>query len=250
MNENVADDVKAGSFWSRLGRAWYRPPMFAGLLAVAVIAANYRVVFFGETFGLRDFAVFGYPLAAHLQESLRAGELPLWNVLSECGHPFLGQWNTMVLYPFMLLTVLFPLGSALAVFCLVHQYVGGLGMYFLARRWSRCGPAGALAGILYSFDGIMQTALMWPNNIAALGLLPWVVLAVQSAWRQGGRVVCGAALLSAIQLLSGAPEMILVTWLFVLLALGHDWAKCADKREGLRLGRRCGCVVVLAAPRL
>ena len=241
----MSDESSGNTVWRRLGRSWYRPRTFAALLALAVIGANHRVVFFGETFGLRDFSIFGYPLALQLQESLRAGELPLWNILSECGHPFLAQWNTMALYPPMLLTALFPLGPALAIFCLVHQYLGGLGMYFLARRWARSGPGAALAGVLYTFDGIMQTALMWPNNIAALGLLPWVILAVQSGWRLGGRAMLGAALLSGLQLLTGAPEMIVFTWLLVLLALGHEF-KCAGEERKPML-RRCGTVIGLAA---
>ncbi|MGB0579955.1 MAG: hypothetical protein ACPGVU_09665, partial [Limisphaerales bacterium] len=219
--------------------------MFAALLALAVIGANHRVIFFGETFGLRDFSVFGYPLALQLQESLKAGELPLWNLLSECGHPFLAQWNTMTLYPPMLLTVLFPLGPALAIFCLGHQYLGGLGMYFLARRWTRNGPGAALAGVLFTFDGIMQTSLMWPNNIAALGLLPWVILAVQTGWRTGGQVLLGAVLLSGLQLLTGAPEMIVFTWMFVLLALGHECKRAGAERKQMLL--RCGVVIGMAA---
>lgn len=230
--------------------AWHRPGWFSLLLGIGVIAANHRVVFGGESFALGDFTVFGYPLACHLQASLQAGELPLWNPLNECGQPFLAQWNTMTLYPPMLLTTLFPLASALSLFCLAHQYLGGLGMYFLARSWTRNGPAGAIAAVVYAFDGIMQNSLMWPNNIAALGLLPWVMLTARIGWQNGRRSLLAAALVATLQLLTGAPEMILVTWLFVLLALVHDLGHRPRREMLLRCGSIIGLAAALAAAQL
>jgi hypothetical protein len=247
MNRKRRQALGAPGFLAEVGRRWYRPRWFAGLLAIFVIGANFEVVTGEATFGLRDFSMFGYPLAAHLQESLRAHELPLWNPLSECGHPYLAQWNTMVLYPFMLLAVLFPLTWSLGVFCLAHQYLGGLGMYFLARRWTRNGPAGALAAIIYAFDGIMQNSLMWPNNIAAFGLLPWVLWAVQHGWRTGGRPLLLASGLAALQLLTGAPEVILITWLFVLLVLAAE-RNVPGRPLGARIfAFRCVCIIGIAA---
>ena len=60
-------------------------------------------------------------------------------------------------------------------------------MYFLAHRWTDNLSAAAAAGPAYSFNSQMLNSLMWPNNIAALGWLPWVVLAAEHAWREGGR---------------------------------------------------------------
>jgi hypothetical protein len=61
----------------------------------------------------------------------------------------------------------------------------------------------------------MLHALMWPNNIAALGWLPLVALLVERAWREGGRKVLLAATVGAMQMLTGAPEVISFTWLIV-----------------------------------
>ncbi len=54
--------------------------------------------------------------------------------------------------------------------------------------------------------------LMWVSNLAAWAWMPWVVLAVEDAWRRGGRSLCVAALAGAMQMLSGAPEIIVFTW--------------------------------------
>jgi hypothetical protein len=208
--------------WSSLGRRWHRPGGFALLLGILVVGANFKVIFGGETFVLRDFSLFGYPLAAHVRASIWSGELPLWSPFNECGHPFLAQWNTMVLYPFSLFHLVLPLSWSLGVFCLLHQYAGGLGMYFLARKWTRNSHGAALAGVIYAFNGIMQNSLMWPNNIAAFGCLPWVVLAVQSGCRTGGRTLVGAALIAAVQMLTGAPEVILCTWVLLIMVVAGE----------------------------
>ncbi|MEQ2007866.1 MAG: hypothetical protein ABMA26_13800, partial [Limisphaerales bacterium] len=164
------------------------------------------------SFVLRDFSVFGYPIAHYHRECFWRGELPLWNPLNNCGLPFLAQWNTMTLYPGSLLYLLLPLPWSLGFFMLLHLWLGGVGAYAIARRWTGMNFAAAVAGVAYAFHGLTQQSLMWPNNIAAFGLLPWVVLTVESGVREGGRKLIAAALVGALQMLTGAPEVIVFTW--------------------------------------
>lgn len=207
-----------------------------GLLALSVVA--YPLAWFGVgSFVLRDFGVFGYPLAHHFRESFWAGELPLWNPLNYCGLPFLAQWNTMVLYPPSLIYLLLPLPWSLTVFCLLHQFVGGVGMFVLGRRWSGSALGGAVAAIAYMFNGLMQNALTWPNNIAALGLLPWMIILVERAWRDGGRWLVGAAILGAVQMLSGGPEIVLLTWALSGLFLAVEMISTGFRGSGIAAGR-------------
>ncbi|HEX4646970.1 MAG TPA: hypothetical protein VH598_15310, partial [Verrucomicrobiae bacterium] len=115
--------------------------------------------------------------------------------------------------------LLFPLPWSLGVFCLAHLFLAGLGMNFLAHRWTGNRLAAAVAGMAFGFNGLTWYGLMWPNNLTALGWMPWVVLAMEKAWRDGGRWLAPAALAGAAQMLSGAPEIILQTWVF----LGVVW---------------------------
>ena len=191
---------------------WFTPGRFAALLAV-LIAAAYPEVLTGQgTFFHRDFADFGYPLAFYHRESFWRGEFPLWNPLNDCGLPFLAQWNTLTLYPLSLIYLLLPLSWSLGLFCLAHLFLAGMGMYFLAWRWTDNRFAAAAAGLMFSFNALMLNCLMWPNNIAAMGWLPWVVLLTERAWRGGARWLLAAALAGAMQMLAGAPEVILLTW--------------------------------------
>ncbi len=195
---------------------WFTPGRFAAVLAVLVAAAYPEVLLGLGTFFHRDYAVFGYPLAYYHRESFWRGEIPLWNPLNDCGLPFLAQWNTLTLYPLSLIYLLLPLSWSLGMFCIAHFFLAGMGMYFLAYRWTDNRFAAAAAGVMFSFNALMLNCLMWPNNIAALGWLPWVVLVAERAWREGGRWLPVAALAGAMQMLAGAPEVILLTW--VLLA--------------------------------
>jgi hypothetical protein len=124
---------------------WFTPGRFAVVLAVLIVAAYPEVALGASTFFFRDFGLFAYPLAYYHRESFWHGEVPLWNPFNDCGLPFLAQWNTMVLYPFSLFYVLFPLSWSLGIFCLGHLFLCGMGMYFspgIGRetRWRRPSP--------------------------------------------------------------------------------------------------------------
>ena len=209
--------------------AWLTAGRFALILAAGIFAAYPEVVLGMRTFFFRDFGYFGYPLAFHHRESFWRGELPLWNPLSNCGLPFLAQWNTLVLYPGSLIYLLLPLTWSLGVFCLLHQFLGGLGMYFLATRWTQNHFAAGVAGMVFAFNGLALNCLMWPNNIAALGWMPWGVLQLERAWEDGGRHTILAAVFGAMQMLAGAPEIILFTWVIAAVVLA---AEIVSRRKG------------------
>src|SRR5437773_8060887 len=211
-------------------------PHFAILLAVLLLASFPLVIFGCRSFFTRDFANFGYPLAWQVQQSYRAGEIPLWNPYNFAGLPFLAQWNTLALYPPSLIYVLLPLPWSLNFFNLAHLYFGGLGMFCLARRWMNHGAAAGMAGVGYAFSGLLISGLMWPNNTAALGWLPWVLLLGERAAVEGGRRSVPAALVMALQLLAGAPEIIVLTWAG-LMALVLFARESNAPPAGRRLGR-------------
>ena len=204
-----------------VGRAenWLSPARFALLLAAFIFAGYPDVVVGSGTFIFRDFGGFAYPLAFYHRESFWRGEVPLWNPLSECGLPFLAQWNTLVLYPGSLIYLFLPLSWSLSLYCLLHQFIGGMGAYLLAHRWTGNRLAAAVAGTAFAFNGLTLNCLMWTNNIAALGWMPWVVLAASAAWQQGGRKIVAAAQIGTLQMLTGAPELIFTTWVLTTALL-------------------------------
>ena len=222
---------------------WLTPRRFIVLLAVLTLAA-YPQVFLGfQTFVYRDFGLFSYPIAYYWRESFWHGGLPLWNPLNTCGTPFLAQWNTQVLYPPALFYLLFPLSWSLGVFCLLHLFWGGLGMFFLARCWTQNQLAAAFAGIIFAFNGLMLNSLIWPATIAGLAWMPWVVWLTERAWREGGRVVVLAAVAGALQMLSGGTEAVLLTWAWIGASSLSEFIRCNGPRR--KILWRTGLVVLL-----
>ncbi len=193
----------------------FTPGRFGILLALLVFAAFPQVILGPETFIARDFGFFAYPLAHFQQDCLRQGQLPFWNPYNNCGVPFLAQWNTMPLYPPALFYLALPLAWSLGMFSLLHLWFAGLGMFLLARRWSGRNFAAAFAGVAFAFNGFTLNLLMWPSHIATFAWLPWVVLAAELAWREGGPKIILAAFAGSMQMLAGGPETILFTWLIV-----------------------------------
>jgi hypothetical protein len=231
---------------------WFSPGRFAALLGVVLVLAFNRVLLGGESFYFRDFGIFGYPLAWYHRDSFWRGEVPLWNPYNGMGLPHLAQWNTLALYPGTLVYLLLPLPWSLNVFCLAHLFLAGLGMYFLALRWTGNRFAAAVAGLAFALNGLLLSSLKWPNNIAVLGWTPWVVWLVERAWERGGRMLVVAGLAGACQMLAGTPELILLTWMVLAgMWVGAVWLRWRHRREGAQCWRsvlvRFPLVVLLVA---
>jgi hypothetical protein len=195
--------------------SWITPRRFAALLAILVCVSWPGILLGLQTFIYRDFGFYFMPIARYLRECFWHGQLPLWNPLNYCGEPFLAQWNTQVLYPPALFYLLLPLPWSLNVFCLLHLFLAGLGMFFLGRDWTRNDFAAALAGVVFAFSGLTMGSLLWPSIISGLAWMPWVVRYAIRGWRDGGRILVIAAVFGALQMLSGGVEVVLLTWVLI-----------------------------------
>jgi hypothetical protein len=204
---------------------WFSPGRFALILGALIFASFPQVLLGLQTFVVRDFGFFAYPLAHYQRECFWRGELPLWNPYNNCGAPFLAQWNTMPLYPPALVYLVLPLSGSLSFFCLLHLFWAGMGAYCLIRRWTDNLSAAAIAGVIFAFNGLSLNLLMWPSHIATLSWAPWVLLAVERAWQEGGRRIVVAAMAGAFQMLAGGPETILLTWLLAFALALVEWVR-------------------------
>ncbi|KAF0178140.1 MAG: hypothetical protein FD161_2077 [Limisphaerales bacterium] len=216
--------------------AWLTPGRFALILAALLAATFWRVLFGDEAFFYRDYGFLGYPFAHFHRECFWSGDFfPLWNPYVNCGAPFLAQWNTLCLYPGALIYLLLPLPWSLGFFCVAHLFLGGMGMRALAERWTGSRFGAAVAGVAFVFSGLVLGCVIYPNYLVALGWMPWVMLAVRRSWQEGGRSVVLAALAGAMQMLTGAPEIILLTWA-LLTALAVMDAAVKRKTENVSRG--------------
>ncbi len=221
------------------------------LLLSAIIGARFAPVLLGrESFYYRDYGLFTFPIAHYFRECFWRGEFPLWNPYNNCGVPLLAQWNSSLLYPPSLFYLLLPLVWALAVFQLAHLVFGGAGMFLLARKWTGNSLAAGVAGLAFALNGLSLHMLMWISNLAAYAWMPWVALAAAAGWSHGGRSLALAVLAGAMQMLSGAPELIILTWIFVAGVWLADWRRRKDRKMVFRLAVICGLITAVAAAQL
>ena len=155
---------------------------------------------------LGDVPTFVYPSLALTRSSLLAGRFPLWNPDMYAGQPFLASYQTGLLSPAMLLSVLFEPPDALLAHAVLRLLLGGVGMFLFLRRLGLAPPAvwfGALAFLLNPFS------MVWLEHppSAVSGWLPWLLWSVERNRQVGGPGnVALLAVVSALTLLAGHPE--------------------------------------------
>jgi hypothetical protein len=213
------------------------------LLGLLMFVYCPEIIFGTHALFYRDAGQFGYPVGIYLRDCLWRGEIPLWDPYSDCGIPFLAQWLTLALYPPSLIYMLLPVPWSINLFILGHVFLAGLGMYFLARHWFGNRFAASVAGLAFAWNGLLLHSWMWPNLIATLAWMPWVIWLCDRARSAGRRTLILAALAGGMQMLTGSPEEIIYTWLMVLaFFLVGAWLERRPILGGLA---RLACVVAL-----
>jgi hypothetical protein len=138
------------------------------------------------------------------------GKLPLWNPYLFGGVPFLGDFQSALLYPPNLTFLLLPVGLAISWSLAIHLFWMGVSVYFWAcagRGLSR--RAGLVAGIaaMFCFPFFLHLHAGHLSNICTMAWAPWIFLAVDRWFlsRQWRWVIIGAAA-AALQIYAGHPQ--------------------------------------------
>ncbi len=205
--------------------AWFRnPDVWApSLLVLLGILFFADPLFSSKNFYFRDILNFHYPLRRALIDSYARGEWPLWNPFVYLGKPMLANPNYMAFYPSTLLHLFMPFNYAFKLHLIVHPVLGGVGLYFLARRLGIV-PLASLGGSLaYEFSGTVLSFLNLYNIVPAVALIPWIGWAfsgaLQGRWLR--RTLIFGALLS-LQAVALEPIMFQCNlWFLASLSLYH-----------------------------
>ena len=122
---------------------------------------------------IADLAIQNTPWKQFALNSLRGGEIPLWNPYLFAGAPFLANGQHSMLYPFSVLFLVLPIAKAYGWFVLSQVWLAGLSMYAFGRILGlRRGGAG-LAGLVYQgAQFLIISAAVFPMIVAAVVWLP------------------------------------------------------------------------------
>ncbi|TMB18038.1 MAG: YfhO family protein [Deltaproteobacteria bacterium] len=168
-------------------------------------------------------------------ESVRRGELPLWNPYSLAGTPFIASMQSAVFYPINLLLTAAPFARTFAWSALARLWIAGFSTYLLARFHGVSRTGALVAGLSFMLCGYMIVWLGHPHTNVAVWL-PALVLAGERlrAAESGARRMRAVALLAAlvgIQFTGGHIETS-VDVLFCLGAYyGLRWWQGAGRRQ-------------------
>ena len=185
------------------------------LLGVLILVSQSGIVLGTRVFTYRDAGLFTYPVTYYFRDCFWHGKWPLWDPYNNCGIPFLAQWNTLTLYPASLIYLLLPMPWSLNIYLVAHLFLAALGMYRLFHWWFGSRLGASVAGLAFAWNGLTLQFLAWSSHIAAFAWMPWVILYCARATKERGRVWVWAALAGACQMLTGAPETVLFTWLII-----------------------------------
>ncbi|NNE07481.1 MAG: YfhO family protein [Gemmatimonadetes bacterium] len=187
-----------------------------------------------------DSAITYFPRRWLSQESMRAGEAPLWNPHVLGGTPHLADFQSGVYHPLNLILYRFDALRATGIFLYVHLLAGALGLFLFLRALG-VGPwGGALGAIAFGFNAYFATYIGHPVHITTGCWLPFLLLAVRRAVH--GRGWLALPLVVAMLFLGGFPQTILYSLIiagaYALFEAGAKkrWIGIASAGAGVALG--------------
>ena len=155
--------------------------------------------------------------AAH---TLASSHVPLWNPYTYAGQPFLGGFESAVLYPPNLIFLCLPLTVALNFSLLFHLVILGWGMERWAFRRGLHPWAAALAGVIAPLSGAVFPHLYAGHlsNLSTMAWAPWIFFGLESwvgARNRRGLFLASVAI--CLQILAGHVQYFFYTAVAVAL---------------------------------
>ena len=199
----------------------------------------------------RDTGRLYYPVKLFIAQQLRAGHLPLWDPLTECGVSLLGQVTPALLHPATLLYLAFPFDLAFKLNHMLGPLLGGIGAYRLSRRigastWASMAGAIAYAGCGYVIS-VTGSNLPYAIGVGSVPIAVDAVLGFVEAPSVGRYAWAGAAV--ALIAYAGEPQSVLIAGL-----LSAAWVLAIAKSvrgaaRNIGLAACCGALALaLSAP--
>jgi hypothetical protein len=147
---------------------------------------------------------FGFGELAH-------GRLPLWNPHLFSGTPFLGGFQSALLYPLNWHYLFLPLADAINIGIAMHVFLAGLFMYCWMRYRGLHPAACILGGLIFMFGGAYFLHIYAGHlpNLCTMIWVPLIFLAIDdlTMTRRLRGAWLGAAA-TAMQILAGHPQYV------------------------------------------
>ena len=160
------------------------PPLALAVLVITfLIAVGFRPDSLPHTpeAPFSDAIISRYPDALHFRRSLLDHQtFPQWNAHLMGGQPFAANPGSKAWYPLTWLLVMWPPELHINLMTAFHLWLGGLGMWFWARRTGLQPESAWLAAIAYLFAPklIAHAGTGHLDLLIAMGWFPWLLLSL------------------------------------------------------------------------
>jgi hypothetical protein len=221
-------------FMTRMKLASRQDYLSLVILVVLVGCFANEMVWAGKIPFFRDLGTYFYPMRFSLAESLKMGELPLWDRHVAMGFPLLADFQSAAFYPLHLLYLVLPFFAAVRTIFILHYLVAATGGYLLLRRWAYPPYLAIVGAILFTFGGTVISLTNVLNHFQTAVWLPWVLL----VWERflivpSKRKFLAFVAVSLFQFLAGSPELYVLSVVVVLL----DTLRVKNADGNIGLGR-------------
>ncbi len=214
-------------------------------------------ILLGNAFLWEDFVYQWYPFRQFASSSLAGGELPLWNPYTVHGMPFLAEIQTEVFYLPMAALMFLVKNGRLDVFWLelvnvLHYFLAGAGMFFLARSFSLNRLSSLFAAITFAFSGFLVTHAIHQVITGVVAWYPLLFLFFRNALSSPRWMwVFVAGLTLGHSFFGGSPQMSLFFYLFLLCyfvfeLLHRNGLKGLFRKPAMVMTARAAAVVFLS----
>ena len=192
-----------------------RTLLVAVILAAAALAGSFAIpanwVIGGfDTDLIKQFLAW----RAFAAQTLLSGHLPLWNPYTYSGQPFLGGFQSALLYPPNAIFLVLPLARAVNASMFGHLLLLGWGMHRLASRRGLHPLAAWVCAAVLPLSGAVFPHLFAGHlsNVCSMAWAPWIFLGLQDFHRGPGiRGLLLASAAACLQILAGHVQYVFYT---------------------------------------
>lgn len=202
------------------------------LLLALPVALHWREMWSGRILSAVDTPQAYFPLRWLVYTTLRGGAAPWWNQYVIGGMPLAAQPDAQALYvPGWLWWFVMPPAAAFNLTLMLHYGLAGMFTFLLLRQMKLHAAAAACGGLSFMWCGFLAGHRVHAAMVETAVWLPGVLWAL-AGWletRRRGWLLLIAGV-SALQLLGGYMQIVLMTWgmagllLWVwLIAAWREW---------------------------
>ena len=216
-----------------LALAWFAPVLLPGLTHASLLPYDNLYAFapwrslqpglIPHNELLSDLVLENAVWKQHIVETLRQGDIPLWNPQIFTGIPFFAGGQASMLYPLNVLFYVLPLELAYGWFTALQVAIAGAAMYILGRVLRLRVLPSLFGAAVYMFSGFLIVSVVFTMFLAAVPWLPLLLAVIEHIVRKQEEkgihsfrpipyVAVGAVIVGLV-VLAGHPELIYYTLL-------------------------------------